>query len=45
MKLENIQFQLQTIRLSREQLIRRLTTLKRDGYDVKILEQKLKIVE
>ena len=44
MTLEEIEFELEMAGLSREQQIKLLTAVERDGYDAKVLDQKLRLM-
>lgn len=44
MTLEEIEFELEMAGLSREQQVKLLTAVKRDGYDAKVLDQKLRMM-
>jgi len=44
MTLEEIEFELEMAGLSREQQVKLLTAVKRDGYDAKALDQKLRMM-
>lgn len=41
MSLEEIEFELEMVGLSREQIIKMLNSVKRDGFDAKLLDRKL----
>lgn len=44
MTLEEIEFELEMAGLSREQQVKLLSAVKRDGYDAKALDQKLRLM-
>lgn len=44
MTLEEIEFELDMAGLSREQQVKLLSSVKRDGYDAKLLDQKLRLM-
>lgn len=44
MTIEEIEFELEMAGLSREQQVKLLSVVKRDGYDAKVLDQKLRMM-